>query len=73
MVEVNEHSKLRKGHTHHLAGDSSADEFETILIGEMTTDNEDIDTDFQIAKGVKFRSVLDSKSENEPDLKLPIT
>jgi hypothetical protein len=30
-----------KGHKHLTVGYSSADEYETILIGEMTTDNEE--------------------------------
>lgn len=65
VVEINDKSKLKHAHRHHLAGDSSADEFESILIGEMTTDNEDIDMDFNVTKGFKFRSVIDSKTENE--------
>lgn len=73
VVEINDKSKLKNAHRHHLAGDSSADEFESILIGEMTTDNEDTDIDFTVSKGFKFRSVMDNKSENESEPKLPIS
>lgn len=58
-----------------MAGDSSADEYENILIGEMTTDNEDMETDVSNVKGFKFRSAIDesAEKESEPILLLPIT
>ena len=43
-IESDKSAKKNVKHKHLTVGYSSADEFESILIGEMTTDNEDEDT-----------------------------
>ena len=44
-IDPDEPAKKHGKHKHLTVGYSSADEFESILIGEMTTDNEDEDHD----------------------------